>query len=71
VSINTGEAFFRAALQHKVITVPGSFFDVDPGQRRHGRSSRFQHHMRFSFGPEQSKLEEALTRLERVVSSAR
>ncbi|MEY4576165.1 MAG: hypothetical protein RL701_868 [Pseudomonadota bacterium] len=70
-SINTGEAFFRAALQHKVITVPGSFFDVDPGQRRHGRSSRFQHHMRFSFGPEQSKLEEALKRLERVVSAAK
>jgi aspartate/methionine/tyrosine aminotransferase len=69
-SVNTGESFFRAALQHKVITVPGTFFDVDPGQRRHGRPSRFRHHMRFSFGPEQSRIEEALTRLRRVVAEA-
>jgi len=67
--INTGEKFFRAALEHKVITVPGTFFDVDPGQRRHGRPSRFRHHVRFSFGPEQAKLEEALRRLERMVAA--
>jgi aspartate/methionine/tyrosine aminotransferase len=69
-SINTGEAFFRAALQKKVITVPGTFFDVDPGQRRHGRPSRFRHHLRFSFGPEQARIEEALKRLESVVAEA-
>jgi hypothetical protein len=70
-SINTGEAFFRAALQKKVITVPGTFFDVDPGQRRHGRPSRFRHHMRFSFGPELSCIREALKRLGEVVAEAR
>ncbi|HEX7481738.1 MAG TPA: pyridoxal phosphate-dependent aminotransferase [Polyangiales bacterium] len=70
-SINTGEAFFRAALQKKVITVPGTFFDVDPGQRRHGRPSRFRHHMRFSFGPELSRVQEALRRLGEVVAEAR
>jgi aspartate/methionine/tyrosine aminotransferase len=69
-SINTGEAFFRAALQKKVITVPGTFFDVDPGQRRHGRTSRFRHHMRFSFGPELACIEEALKRLQAVVAEA-
>ena len=69
-SINTGEAFFRAALQKKVITVPGTFFDVDPGQRRHGRPSRFRHHMRFSFGPELACIEEALKRLQIVVAEA-
>jgi aspartate/methionine/tyrosine aminotransferase len=69
-SINTGESFFRAALLQKVITVPGTFFDVDPGQRRHGRPSRFRHHMRFSFGPEQSRIEDALTRLQTVVANA-
>ncbi len=70
-SINTGETFFRAALQKKVITVPGTFFDVDPGQRRHGRPSRFRHHMRFSFGPELGRVQEALRRLGEVVAEAR
>jgi aspartate/methionine/tyrosine aminotransferase len=69
-SINTGEAFFRAALQKKVVTVPGTFFDVDPGQRRHGRPSRFKHHLRFSFGPELRRIEEALKRLQAVVAEA-
>jgi aspartate/methionine/tyrosine aminotransferase len=69
-AIATGETFFRAALQKKVITVPGTFFGVDPGQRRHGRASRFRRHVRFSFGPEQSRLEEALRRLGEVVAEA-
>ncbi len=33
-SVNTGDKLFRAALKQQVITVPGHFFDVDPGQRR-------------------------------------
>lgn len=60
-------AFFQAALEHQVIVVPGSFFDVDPGQRRGGRRSRFEHHVRFSFGPTLATLETALGRLETMV----
>lgn len=72
-SIATGEGLFRAALQKRVITVPGAFFDVDPGQRRQGRGrpSRFENHMRFSFGPELSVIRQALTRLAEVVAEAR
>jgi len=66
--LDTGDGLFRAALEHKVIVVPGSFFDVDPGQRRVGRASRFKHHARFSFGPAEAVLETALTRLSRLVS---
>ena len=69
--INTGIAFFKAALQKKVITVPGTFFDVDPGQRRFGRPSRFRHHMRFSFGPGMDKLETAVGRMRELVAEAR
>ena len=69
-SINTGEAFFRAALERKVITVPGAFFDVDPGQRRGGRPSRFRHHMRFSFGPELERVQTACDRLAELVGEA-
>lgn len=70
-SINTGTSFFRAGLEHKVITVPGEFFDVDPGRRRHGRASRFRHHTRFSFGPDQPQVEEALRRMKRFIGTAR
>ena len=32
--LNDGMGFFRAALEQKVIAVPGEFFDVNPGKRR-------------------------------------
>jgi aspartate/methionine/tyrosine aminotransferase len=69
--LDTGEGLFQAALEHKVITVPGQFFDVDPGQRRIGRSSRFKHHARFSFGPSQSVIETAVARLKKLVAEAK
>ncbi|MEM9190822.1 MAG: pyridoxal phosphate-dependent aminotransferase [Myxococcota bacterium] len=62
-----GKEFFHAALEEKVVVVPGQFFDVDPGGRRHGRSSRFARHVRFSYGPSLATIEEALTRLGRIV----
>jgi N-succinyldiaminopimelate aminotransferase len=69
--INDGQSFFRAALEEKVITVPGEFFDVNPGKRRAGRPSRFRHHLRFSFGPAEDVLVRALERLEKIVSAKR
>jgi aspartate/methionine/tyrosine aminotransferase len=69
--INTGMAFFKAALQKRVITVPGTFFDVDPGHRRIGRPSRFRHHMRFSFGPPMERIELAVSRLQQLVAEAK
>jgi len=69
-SINNGMSFFKAALQKQVVTVPGTFFDVDPGQRRIGRPSRFRHHTRFSFGPPAETIERALGRLREVVANA-
>jgi aspartate/methionine/tyrosine aminotransferase len=65
---NDGMAFFRAALDHKVIVVPGEFFDVNPGKRRHGRASRFKGYVRFSFGPSLASLEKAIARLEIMLS---
>jgi len=66
-SIADGMSFFRAALERKVITVPGDFFDVDPGKRRGGRYSRFRRHLRFSFGPPMAKLETALDRIKALI----
>ncbi len=67
----SADGFFQAALDQKVICVPGHFFDINPGRRRTGRPSRFRNHVRFSFGPRLEVLEEALERLQTMVKSAR
>jgi aspartate/methionine/tyrosine aminotransferase len=69
--INDGMSFFRAALERQVITVPGEFFDVNPGKRRSGRPSRFRHYVRFSFGPEERMVAEGVSRLREMVREAR
>jgi N-succinyldiaminopimelate aminotransferase len=69
-TLSDGMAFFRAALEKKVITVPGEFFDVNPGKRRSRIASRFRSYTRFSFGAPQAQLDEALSRIERLVLSA-
>jgi N-succinyldiaminopimelate aminotransferase len=65
---NVGMGFFRAALEEKIIVVPGEFFDVNPGKRRQGRASRFKGYVRFSFGPPMGVLERAIGRIERLLS---
>jgi len=65
-----GMDFFRAALERKVICVPGEFFDVNPGKRRSRRGSRFKGYVRFSFGPQLAVVEAALSRIEAMVLEA-
>jgi N-succinyldiaminopimelate aminotransferase len=67
--LNDGMGFFRAALEKKVIVVPGEFFDVNPGKRRHGRASRFRSYVRFSFGPQMATLDKALERIEALIGA--
>jgi aspartate/methionine/tyrosine aminotransferase len=62
--------FFRRALEHKVLTVPGEFFDVDPGKRRRG-DSPYRQWMRFSFGPPMDNLALGLDRLEKMIRGVR
>lgn len=69
-SLRDGMSFFQCALKHKVICVPGEFFDVNPGQRRANRISRFKGHVRFSFGPGLDSLKSGLTRLETMIDNA-
>jgi aspartate/methionine/tyrosine aminotransferase len=63
--INDGLAFFEEGLKEKVITVPGVFFDVNPGKRR--RSQKFRNYTRISFGPEMAKVQQGMDAIERVV----
>jgi aspartate/methionine/tyrosine aminotransferase len=66
--LHEGMGFFRAALDERVIVVPGEFFDVNPGKRRQGRASRFKSHVRFSFGPSLDVLGQALDRIEALLA---
>jgi N-succinyldiaminopimelate aminotransferase len=68
--LSDGMELFRAALERQVITVPGQFFDVNPGKRRGAQSSRFRDYTRFSFGPPMRALQMACDRLEEMISSA-
>jgi hypothetical protein len=62
--------FFRRALERKVMTVPGEFFDVNPGGRRKSPSP-FLQWMRFSFGPPEDNMILGLDRLESMLREAR
>ena len=68
--LDDGMAFFRAALDRQVITVPGEFFDVNPGKRRSGRPSRFRNYVRFSFGPEETVVAEGVARMQEMVRAS-
>jgi aspartate/methionine/tyrosine aminotransferase len=65
-----GMAFFRAALRERVICVPGLFFDVNPGQRRAARLSRFHQYVRLSFGPSMEEVRRGLDALEIMLRRA-
>jgi aspartate/methionine/tyrosine aminotransferase len=68
--IADGMAFFRAALEHRVICVPGVFFDVNPGHRRAQHLSRFHHYARLSFGPSIEEVRRGLDNLEAMIHTA-
>lgn len=67
---NDAMSFFWKALEYKVMTVPGEFFDVNPGKRRRG-DSPYKQWMRFSFGPPMDNLQMGLDRLEKMLKEAK
>ncbi len=68
--LRDGMSFFEAALEHKVIVVPGEFFDVNPGQRRTHIPSRLKQFVRISFGPSLATVRTGLDRLDAMIASA-
>ena len=59
--------FFWQALECKVMTVPGQFFDINPGGYRKARSP-YDQWMRFSFGPPLENMLMGLERLEGMLA---
>ena len=66
---NDAMTFFRRALDRKVLTVPGAFFDVNPGKQRPGPSP-YRDWMRFSFGPPMDNMVMGLERLAEMLDGA-
>lgn len=66
--LNTGEGFMREGFKHRVLTVPGEFFDVNPGRMRPAPSP-LNSMVRFSFGPPMENLVAGLDRLGEMVAS--
>jgi aspartate/methionine/tyrosine aminotransferase len=64
---NTGIGFMREAFKHRVLTVPGEFFDVNPSKSR-VRGADLEGSVRFSFGPTRTNLEAGLGRLAEMVN---
>ncbi len=64
---NDSLQFFHAALEKKVMTVPGTFFDIDPAHSRPD-SNPFRSWMRFSYGPDEQTVKKGLDRLEALLS---
>ncbi len=64
--LQKGTSLFKEGLIEKVITVPGVFFDVNPGRRR--PTSRFANLCRISYGPPMPQLELGMDALERVIA---
>jgi len=67
--LNHGFQFFREALKERVITVPGEFFDVNPGKQRKD-PPRLQSYVRFSFGAPMPVVQTGMERLSGMVSRA-
>ena len=69
--LRDGMSLFEAALDQKVIVVPGEFFDVNPGKRRSHIPSRLKGYVRVSFGPDLRTVEAGLERLAGVIAAHR
>jgi aspartate/methionine/tyrosine aminotransferase len=68
--INNADVFFAEALKRKVMTVPGHFFHVAPGNM--GKSSSpFNQSVRFSFGPDEANMKMGLGRITEMIQSFR
>jgi N-succinyldiaminopimelate aminotransferase len=68
--LNNGFQFFREALKERVITVPGEFFDVNPGKHRQDPQG-LRSFVRFSFGAPMPVVQRGVARLLNMVRRTR
>ena len=66
--LNDADGFFKAALERKVVIIPGRFFDVNPG-KTHPPMKELKKWVRFSFGPSEDKISTGLERLGEMIEA--
>jgi len=59
--------FLEEAVRHKVICVPGVFFDINPRDIRNLRKSKCINFVRFSYGPAMENLEKGMKQLGEMI----
>jgi aspartate/methionine/tyrosine aminotransferase len=67
--LDDADAFLSAALDHRVMVVPGRFFDINPNGAR-AADPDLRRWMRFSAGPTPTTLREGLSRLQYMIRIA-
>lgn len=67
-SINDGMSFFRAALERRVICVPGEFFDVNPRQAPERTPLQVPPLRAVLVGPEEAAVAEGVRRIQTMVA---
>ena len=68
--LNNGIDFMRGAFKHRVLTVPGEFFDVQVAAGNRSVRRSWSNYMRFSFGPTRENLEAGIDRLAEMIQRA-
>jgi len=59
--------FLEEAVRHKMICVPGVFFDINPRDIRNLRKSKCINFVRFSYGPPMENLEKGMKQLGKMI----
>lgn len=67
--LNNAQKFFEAGLERKVMTVPGGFFDVNPGGTNRPMKE-LKKWVRFSFGLPEEKMAVGLERIGEMIQEA-
>ena len=59
--------FLEECVKHKVIIVPGVFFDINPRHIRNLKKSKCISFVRFSYGPAMENLEKGLNQIGQMI----
>lgn len=66
--LNDSLVFLEECVKHKVVCVPGVFFDINPRGIRHVHLSKCNGNVRFSYGPPMENLFKGIRQIEKMIT---